>query len=351
VVLAFILVEAAGMEYLFGIVIPYLAVAIFFVGLVWRILKWARSPVPFRIPTTGGQQKSFSWINQSKLDNPATPGQAFWRMVLEVLLFRSLFRNTAMQFDPKGPRINYATSKWLWFFALMFHYSFLTVLVRHLRFFTEPIPGWVNFIEMLDGMMDITLPALLISGFVLGGAVSFLLVRRLYLSNIRYISLFADYFPLLLILAIVTTGILMRYLFKTDIVSVKELTMGLVQFNPKLPEGVGSLFYVHVFLVSILFAYFPFSKLMHAGGVFMSPTRNLANNNRFIRHVNPWNYPVNMHTYEEYEDEFREQMVEAGLPVDRPLEPEPEEPEEEATESAEAESETAQEENDSGEKQ
>jgi nitrate reductase gamma subunit len=256
-----------------------------------------------------------------------------------------------MQFDPEGPRINYATSKWLWFFALMFHYSFLTVLVRHLRFFTEPIPGWVNFIEMLDGMMDITLPALLISGFVLGGAVSFLLVRRLYLSNIRYISLFADYFPLLLILAIVTTGILMRYLFKTDIVSVKELTMGLVQFNPKLPEGVGSLFYVHVFLVSILFAYFPFSKLMHAGGVFMSPTRNLANNNRFIRHVNPWNYPVNMHTYEEYEDEFREQMVEAGLPVDRPLEPEPEEPEEEATESAEAESETAQEENDSGEKQ
>ena len=351
VVLAFILVEAAGLQYLFGVVIPYVAVAIFFIGLVWRILKWARSPVPFRIPTTGGQQKSLPYFKQAKLDNPSTPGQAFWRMVLEILLFRSLFRNTAMQYDPSGPRINYATSKWLWMFALVFHYSFLTVLLRHLRFFTEPIPGWVNFIEMLDGMLDITLPALLISGFVLGGAVSFLLVRRLYLTNVRYISLFADYFPLLLILAIAATGILMRYLFKTDMISVKQLTMGLVQFNPVLPEGISSLFYVHVFLVSILFAYFPFSKLMHAPGVFLSPTRNLANNNRFVRHVNPWNYPVNIHTYDEYEDEFREQMVEAGLPVEHELEVEEPEPEEEAAEPAADESDTAQEDTDSGEKQ
>ena len=116
----------------------------------------------------------------------------------------------------------------------------------------------------------------------------------------------------------------MRYFVKTDIVSVKELTMGLVTFHPKVPEGVGTIFYIHVFLVSVLLIYFPFSKLMHMGGVFLSPTRNLANNNRMKIHVNPWNYPVKVHTYEAYEDEFREKMVEAGLPVEKPLEQQPE---------------------------
>jgi [DsrC]-trisulfide reductase subunit M len=100
-----------------------------------------------------------------------------------------------------------------------------------------------------------------------------------------------------------------------DITAIKELTMGLVTFHPTIPEGVGGLFFAHMFLVSILLAYFPFSKLMHLGGVFLSPTRNMAGNTRQVRHVNPWNQPVEVHTYEEYEDEFREKMVEAGLPV------------------------------------
>ena len=70
-------------------------------------------------------------------------------------------------------------------------------------------------------------------------------------------------------------------------------------------------------LVSVLLAYFPFSKLMHMGGIFLSPTRNLANNNRAKRHVNPWNPAVKVHTYEEYEDEFRDKMMAAGLPVEK----------------------------------
>ncbi|PIX86048.1 MAG: menaquinol oxidoreductase, partial [Nitrospirae bacterium CG_4_10_14_3_um_filter_53_41] len=80
---------------------------------------------------------------------------------------------------------------------------------------------------------------------------------------------------------------------------------------------IGSIFYIHLFLVSALFIYFPFSKLMHLGGVFLSPTRNLANNNRMVRHVNPWNYPVKVHTYEEYEDEFRAKMIKAHIPVEK----------------------------------
>ena len=130
-------------------------------------------------------------------------------------------------------------------------------------------------------------------------------------------------------LCIVKTGILMRYMgsftqyacnidwFTVPIVQVKALGIGLITGNPLVPEEIGTIFFVHLFLVCVLLAYFPFSKLMHMGGVFLSPTRVLANNNRAVRHVNPWDYPVKTHTYEEYEDEFREKMIEAGLPVDK----------------------------------
>ena len=109
----------------------------------------------------------------------------------------------------------------------------------------------------------------------------------------------------------------MRYFFKVDVIGIKELTMGLISFNPVIPEGIGVLFYIHLFFVSTLFAYFPFSKLTHMAGVFLSPTRNIANNNRAEQHVNPWNYPVKVHTYEEYEEEFREFMKDAGIPVEK----------------------------------
>jgi nitrate reductase gamma subunit len=91
----------------------------------------------------------------------------------------------------------------------------------------------------------------------------------------------------------------------------------LVSFHPTMPAGLSALFYGHLFLVCILIAYLPFSKLLHLGGVFLSPTRNLANNSREVRHINPWNYPVKVHTYEEYEDEFRDKMKAAGIPVER----------------------------------
>jgi hypothetical protein len=118
-------------------------------------------------------------------------------------------------------------------------------------------------------------------------------------------------------MGIAITGILMRYVLKVDVVSVKELTIGLVSFRPTAPEGIGVLFYIHVFLVSTLLAYFPFSKLVHMGGIFLSPTRNLSNNSRIARHINPWNYPVKTHTYDEYEEEFRDKMVEVGIPVEK----------------------------------
>ncbi len=309
----------AHLNWFFGVVIPYLAIIAFFVGMIYRVVKWGRSPVPFRIPSTCSQQKSLPWIKYDyvdRLDNPSTKLGVWGRMILEVLFFRSLFRNTRMQFGD-GEHIRYTSSKWLWLGAMAFHATFVVVLIRHLRFVTEPLPFFVEWIENVDGFFQFWLPTPYQSGLLLGAAVTYLLLRRILIPQLRYISLPADYFPLFLILAIVKTGILMRYVVKADILSIKEFTMGMVTFNPVVPEGISVFFYIHLLLASVLVAYFPFSKLTHMAGVFLSPTRNLENNNRAVRHINPWNPDVKYHTYEAYEDDFRELMVEAGLPVEK----------------------------------
>jgi nitrate reductase gamma subunit len=313
------------MQLLFGVAFPYLAALIFIEGLVYQVIRWSRSPVPFKIPTTAGQHKSLPWLPRDlgeKLDNPDNTKYLIGRMALEVLAFRSLFRNlrTELRKDPDNPegvRLIHWSYKWLWVGALAFHYAFLVVLVRHLRFLTEPVPLPVQLVDKMDGFFQITTPSVYLSGIVLVVAALYLLGRRITNPTLRYISLAADYFPLLLIIGIGTTGILMRYFFHTDIAAVKQLALGLVTFHPVVPANISPLFFTHLFLVSVLFAYFPFSKLMHAPGVFMSPSRNMTTNNRAVLHVNPWNYPVKFHHYDEYEDRFREAMIEAGIPVEK----------------------------------
>jgi nitrate reductase gamma subunit len=321
--LAYVGVSAVpATKWLFGVIIPYAAVFIFIVFFIRRILSWARVPIPFKIPTTGGQQKSMSWVKHAKFDNPDSKAGVFVRMLLEVVAFRSLFRNTRMRI--REGKVTYALEIFLWFGALAFHYAFFTVIFRHLRFFTEPVPLPVQLVESVDSFFRLELaanafqfgvPGVYLSDLVLLGAVTYLLVRRLLVPGVKYISLASDYFPLFLIIGIALTGILMRYFLRIDVAGAKELSIGLATFRPTIPENLGSIFFVHLFLVSILLAYFPFSKLMHLGGIFMSPTRNMTTDTRARRHVNPWNYPVEVHTYDEYEDDFREKMIEAGLPV------------------------------------
>jgi nitrate reductase gamma subunit len=313
---AYLGTEVLHWQALFGVVFPYVALLLFLGGLIWRVVGWARSPVPFRIPTTCGQEKSMPWIKQDKLDNPYTTWQVIGRMLLEILFFRSLFRNTRMSIK-EGEKVVYGPTKWLWLGGLAFHYSFLVIIIRHLRFFTQPVPYPIELLSSLDGFFQIGVPVFYATSFIFLGALGFLLLRRLFIPQVRYVSLVNDYFPLFLLLGIGSLGFLMRHIVKTDIVGIKELSLGLVSFHPHVPDGIHYLFYMHLFLICVLFAYLPFSKLTHMAGVFMSPTRNLANNNRALRHINPWNPKVKVHTYEEYEDEFRDKMIGAGLPVDK----------------------------------
>ena len=309
-------IENLKLEYLFGVVIPYAAILTFISGIVYRVLKWARSPVPFHIPTVAGQQKSLSWIKSSKLESPSTTLGVIGRMLLEILFFRSLFRNTKTELK-KGPRLAYGSTKYLWLGGIVFHWSLLIIFLRHFRFFIEPVPAFAVALQNIDGMLQLGLPVLFITDVLITAALLFLILRRILDKKVKYISLTADYFPLFLIISIVITGILMRYFYRTDLIGVKELAISLFTFQPAIPAGIGIIFFIHLFLVSSLIAYFPFSKLLHMPGVFLSPTRNLANNSRMKRHNNPWNKPVRVHTYEEYEDEFREKMKDAGLPVEK----------------------------------
>ena len=316
VLVAYLGVEVAGLHTLFGVVLPYVAIVLLLVGIVWRVVRWVKAPVPFRIPTSCGQQKSLAWIPHSKYDNPCTKWQVFVRMAMEVLFFRSLFRNSRLDYR-EGGKVVYGPTKWLWLAGLAFHYSFLVVFFRHLRFFTEPVPSVVLLVQKVDGFFQVGVPVFYITSLVLLGAAGYLLLRRMYIPQVRYISLVNDFFPLMLILGIGGTGFLLRHLLKTDVVAIKELGVGLLSLTPTAPVEVHWLFYLHLFFVCVLFMYFPFSKLMHMAGVFLSPARNMANNNRSVRHINPWNYPVHVHTYEEYEDDFREKMKAAGIPVDK----------------------------------
>ena len=308
-------VEMLNLDFFFGGILPYIAIAAFIVGFIYRIWKWAQSPVPFRIPTTAGQQKSLDFIKQNKIDNPSSKGGVIVRMALEVLCFRSLFRNSKAEVTDEGD-IVYQWEKWLWLFALCFHWGFFLTVFRHLRLFTDPVPGIVTFWEKIDGVFWVDLQQIYLTGFILLLGITGLFIRRIYLDKVRYISLVNDFFPLFLILGIAITGLTMRYLTHADITAIKEVAMGLVTFHPVVADNISVMFWFHLALVCTLLIYFPTSKLMHAAGIFMSPTRNMANNNRMVRHINPWNPEVEVHSYQEYEHEFHQKMKAVGLPLD-----------------------------------
>jgi len=300
----------------FGVIAPSAAMVLFVAGFVFRIVRWLGSPVPFAIATVSGQERSLPWMMGSPLESPSSRAGVLARMALEILLFRSLFRNDRVELKRKE-KLVYGSTRYLWLGGLMFHWSLFFILVRHLRFLTGPVPPGIAGLQHLDGAFQVNLHALFATDLLATLALAYLLARRLAMPQVRSISLPADFFSLFLLCAVVATGIAMRLGFYVDVFKVKELVMGLATFHPVIPQGIGALFYVHLFLASVLFAYFPASKLMHGPGVFLSPTRNLRNDTRARRHVNPWNHPVKVHTYEEWEDEFRSAMKDAGMPVEK----------------------------------
>ena len=102
-----------GLTPLFAVVIPYIAIVVFLIGFIYKVVNWAKSPVPFRIPTTCGQEKSLPWIKQNKVENPSGLAGVIVRMAFEILLFRSLFRNTKAEVKDEA-KVMFGSSKTKW---------------------------------------------------------------------------------------------------------------------------------------------------------------------------------------------------------------------------------------------
>lgn len=224
----------------------YIATAVLVAGLAARIALYARAPAPLKIPTTPA---------------PTTQSGVVFRMFREVVFFESLFKGNL----------------WIWALGWLFHVSLALVLLRHLRYFTEPVWGWVVFVQ----------PFGIYAGLAMVAGLAGLWARRFLVERIRYISTFSDHLILALLLLIAGSGLIMKFVAHTDIVAVKAFFLGLMVFDWQPLPADGPL-YVHLTLVAALMIVFPYSKLLHAPGIFFSPTRNQTDNPREVRHLAAW---------------------------------------------------------------
>jgi [DsrC]-trisulfide reductase subunit M len=230
----------------FFAVLLYAATAVLVGGLAVRIRDYARTPAPLKIPTTPA---------------PTTRGGVALRVLREVTLFESLFRSNL----------------WTWACGWLFHAGLALVLLRHLRYFVEPVWGWVAFVQ----------PFGIYAGFAMAGGLAGLWVRRMFVPRVRYISTPSDHLMIALLLAIALSGLTMKFIAHTDVVAVKAFVLGLMYFDWQ-PLPADALVYGHLGLVATLMLIFPFSKLLHAPGVFFSPTRNQVDDPRERRHLAAW---------------------------------------------------------------
>ncbi len=224
----------------------YGATLVLLAGVTTKVWQYARTPAPLKIPATPA---------------PVTRGGVVVRLAREVVLFESLFKS----------------NKWIWLFGWTFHAALVLVLLRHLRYFIEPVWGWVTLIQ----------PFGLYAGFAMVAGLLGLWARRILVPRIRYISAPSDHLMLALLVGIGASGLMMKYLARTDIVALKAFFLGLIYLDWQPLPG-DSILLVHLTLVAALMIVFPFSKLLHAPGVFFSPSRNQVDNPREKRHLAPW---------------------------------------------------------------
>lgn len=224
----------------------YAATAIMIAGLANKIIQFAKTPAPLKIPTTPA---------------PTTQTGVVMRMFREVAFFESLFKAT----------------KWTWLFGYIFHIALFLVLFRHLRYFINPVPMPVEIVQ----------PFGMYGGFAMVAGLFGLWARRFLVDRVRYISAASDHLILMLLIGIGISGLSMTFGVHTDVVAVKSFFIGLMTFSwTELPAD--TLLIIHLLLVAALMIIFPFSKLLHVPGVFFSPSRNQVDNPREQRHVADW---------------------------------------------------------------
>ena len=205
-------------------------------GTLYRIVTWLRTPLPLPIPLTPAPR---SWMG------------VVGRMCLELFLFRALAR----------------ASRVTWVASILFHYGLLFILIMHMRFFYAYLPTWL-------------IPFIVWSGWAAVAAVaglSILLVRRIIVDRVRYISSPSDYLHLVLLLCIVLSGYALKRYWPVNTSTVGEFLRGALSFQwQPLPDG--AVLAIHLVFVLLLFFVYPISKLIHGVGIVFSPTLNQREN-------------------------------------------------------------------------
>jgi nitrate reductase gamma subunit len=227
-------------------VLFYAATLLLIAGVARKIVIYARTPAPLKIPTTPA---------------PTTKSGVVWRMTKEITVFQSLFKS----------------NKWIWLFGWMFHVALALVLFRHLRYFQEPVWTVVTLMQPFGKY----------AAFAMLAGLAGLWARRFLVDRVRYITSLSDHLMLALLVAIALSGLAMKFVSHTDIISLKEFIMGLMYFDLQPLPSDGFLL-LHLTLVITLMMVFPISKLLHVPGLFFMPTRNQVDNPREVRHTAGW---------------------------------------------------------------
>ena len=149
----------------------------------------------------------------------------------------------------------------LWIGEWVFHAALFVIILRHLRYFMNPVPAWVVWAQTPGW----------IAGFILPGALLYLLAIRLLTGQEKFSST-ANLLMLLDVLAIAVTGLLMSTRYRADLVAVKLFTLGIVTFAPA-PPPLSALFLGHLGLVLVLLLYLP-------SHVFTAPLAMMAARSR-----------------------------------------------------------------------
>ena len=229
------------------IIFFYISALVFISGLSYKLIQYWKTPAPLKIP-----------IAPSSLDTKGV----FLRYLREIFLFASLFK----------------ANKWTWLFGWSFQLALVLLFFRHLVYF------WTGDVPLILYKTE----PLKYAAYPLIFGLLGLLGRRVFIDRVRYISAPSDYLMLLVFIFITSTGMIMTFAnYHPNLLMVKNFASGLISFQwSELPGEI--IFLLHIFPVFCLIAVFPISKLLHAPGIFFSPTYNQVDNARKKRHISDW---------------------------------------------------------------
>ena len=255
-----------------GVIMPYVTVLLFVGGLTFRTVRWLSIPVPTKVVVTPA---------------PVTWPGVFERMSLEVLGFRSLMKGG-----------------WkLWLGGWLFHILLgVTLLTHFINFFDYGLWNQLGY-----GWYEVAGYA----GIAFASMVAFLLLRRIFLPGVRYVSKASDYGVLLLLFGIIILGDYTRTFGAVSVSAVSQYVYGLLTLQPTLPPN-NTVFLLHLLLAQIFLMYLPFSKVSHLVGWVLAPTRNQRNDARALWHRNPWNPAVELEPYSSYAARYERELEELG---------------------------------------